>query len=308
MIRVRQWGSGVVITMLLALVSTAPPVFGQSGTALRISPPNFEIEAEPGQVVAQQIRVSNRGDSTLPISMQIAGFEPTGQEGQVALTEGGQAEFGVVTWTTVTPQEFTLASGDEQVVTFLIVIPDNAPPGGQYMSILASLGSGGTTQGVTVGQRIGALVLLRVTGEVVEQVELTTLGAPALASKGPITFDVVVSNTGNVHVRPAGVITIKDTFGKEIEKLTLEQKNVLPGSERAFSATWDTGWRMGRYTAEYLGFYGAGNIPLDGSISVVIFPWPIALPVLAFMTLLTFIIVRGRKRLARTFRVLVGRE
>ncbi len=254
MIRVRQRKSVVVITILLALVSTAPPVLGQSGTSLRISPPNFEIEAEPGQVVAQVIRVSNRGDSPLPITMQIAGFQPTGQQGQVALSEEKEAEFGVVTWTTVTPKEFTLASGDEQEVTFLIVVPDSAPPGGQYMSILASLGGGDATQGVTVGQRIGSLILLRVAGEVVEKVELTSLDAPALASKGPINFDVLVSNIGNVHVSPAGVITIKDTFGNEIEKLTLEQRNVLPGSERAFSATWDTGWRMGRYTAEYRGF------------------------------------------------------
>ena len=303
----------MLIATLLVVAATTSTVTGQGGTGIRISPPNFELEAKPGETVAQQIRVSNQGSGPLPITMQVAGFTPTGQEGQVALTEEEQAEFGIVSWITVTPNEFLLQPGDQpgdqQEVTFLIEIPENAPPGGHYVSILASIGSGAATQGgVAVGQRIGSLVLLRVAGEIVEQAELAKLSAPALAAKGPITLDVLVRNTGNVHIRPAGVITVKGTFGGEITKLPLEQKNVLPDSERAFSATWDTGWRIGRYTAEYTGFYGSANTAVEGSVSVIIFPWPIALPVLAVLALFVYGVIRGRQRLTRTFRVLTGRE
>ena len=52
--------------MVMVLAASA---LGQTGTALRISPPNFDLEAEPGQVIAQQIRVSNRGETAIPITM-----------------------------------------------------------------------------------------------------------------------------------------------------------------------------------------------------------------------------------------------
>ena len=68
--------AAVLIVTLLVAATTTSTVSGQGGTGLRISPPNFELEAEPGQTVAQQIRVSNRGDGPLPIAMQVAGFTP----------------------------------------------------------------------------------------------------------------------------------------------------------------------------------------------------------------------------------------
>ena len=293
---------------LLLLLATFNTVAGQTGTALRISPPNFQLEAEPGQVVVQQIRVTNRGEAPLPVTMQIAGFTPVGQEGQVVLTEEEQVGFGIVSWITVTPREFLLLPAQEEVVTFLIEIPEDAPPGGHYASILASIGGGEASQGVTVGQRIGSLVILRVAGEAIERADLVSLGAPGLAAKGPILFNVVVRNSGNVHLRPAGLLTVKSTFGGEITKLILEQKNVLPDSERAFDAVWDTGWRLGRYTIEYQGFYGTGPTLLTGSTVVYIFPWPIVLPLLAIFAVFAYLIVRLRQRFSRAFRVLAGRE
>ena len=290
-----------------AVAAGGAGVSGQTGTALRISPPNFEITAEPGQVVAQQIRVSNRGDSPIPITMQIAGFRPQGQEGQVELTEEEEAEFGILTWTTVSPSEFVLEPGAEEAVTFLIEVPDNAPPGGHYMSILAKLGSSGG-QGLAVGQRIGSLVLLRVAGEVVEQAQLADFAAPSFAAKGPIDFDVVLRNTGNVHLRPVGEVVITGTFGGEVAKLPLEQRNILPESERVFSATWETGWNLGRYTAEYTGIYGSSSTNLKGSTTVILFPWPIILPIAVVLGLLAFMVVRARARIARSFRVLAGRD
>ena len=121
-------------------------------------------------------------------------------------------------------------------------------------------------------------------------------------------FNVVVRNSGNVHLRPAGLLTVKSTFGGEITKLILEQKNVLPDSERAFDAVWDTGWRLGRYTIEYQGFYGTGPTLLTGSTVVYIFPWPIVLPLLAIFAVFAYLIVRLRQRFSRAFRVLAGRE
>ncbi len=129
-----------------------------------------------------------------------------------------------------------------------------------------------------------------------------------MASKGPIDVSDLIENSGNVHVRATGLIVVKGTFGGEITKVTLAQENVLPDSQRLFKGTWDTGWRLGRYTIEHEGVYGSGNSLLTGSTSVIIFPWPIVLPVLAVLAFFGFVMFRGRRQLARTVRVLMGRE
>jgi len=147
----------------------------QVPTSIQISSPNFEILADPGEVVARTIRVTNRGESPLPVTMQVSGFPPTGQEGQAVLSDEEAGEFSIVTWTTVTPKEFLLPPAGVQDVTFIIAIPENSPSGGQYASILASIGGGTTAQGLSVGQRIGALVLLRVAGDVIESADSSSL-------------------------------------------------------------------------------------------------------------------------------------
>ena len=294
--------------IVLVLAVTASAVSAQTGIAIRISPPNFELQADPGQTVAQQIKVSNHGDAPLLVTMQLATFQPAGQGGGAVLAEDEQSEFGVASWTIVTPKEMLLQRGEEKAVAFVIQVPPNAPPGGQYLAILASVGTGTMVEGLMVGQRVGSLVLLEVSGEIVEQAQVAEFTAPALAAKGPINFAVVVRNSGNVHIRPAGGIAIKGTFGGEIVKLPLEQNNVLPKSSREFSTTWDAGWRMGRYTAEYTGVYGSKNSVMQQSASVIIFPWPIALPVLAVVALLAYLIIKSRKRIARSFKVLAVRE
>ncbi|MFQ5860425.1 MAG: hypothetical protein ACE5IG_02605 [Dehalococcoidia bacterium] len=299
--------SGLVLVALLVSMLGTSAVHGQGGIAIRISPPNFELEADPGQVVAQQIRVTNRGEAPIPITMEVAGFTPTGQEGQVALTEDEEVR-GIVTWLTVSPRSFVLEPDQEQQVTFVIEVPLDAEPGGHYASILASVGATTQAGAVAVGQRVGSLVLLRVSGEVIEQARVTSFSVPGLSAKGPIPLDILVENTGNVHVRPAGEIIVKGTFGGEVARIPVEQKAVLPGSPRTFSVTWDTGWKIGRYTAEYIGFYGSSNQQFVGTASFVIFPWPIALPILGVLALLAFGIVRGRQRLARAVRILSGRE
>jgi len=259
--------------------------------------------------VAQDIEVANRGDGALPITMNASGFVPAGTQGGADLSDDAT---GVVDWTSVSPKEFVLEPGQKQTVTFLITIPANETPGGHYLSILSSLGSesaqGGEGGAVTVGQRIGSLVLLRVAGEVIEDLSVTSFSAPSLAAKGPIEFKLLDKNEGTVHVRPAGQITITNTFGSEVAQIGLDAQNVLPDSEREFVAVWDTGWTIGLFTAEYVAVYGSDGSVAKASTTVIIFPWPIATPVLVLILGLALVIIKGRRRLSRTFGVLFGGE
>ena len=293
---------------VLAVVAASSVASAQQGTGLRVSPPRFEIQGDPGQVIAQEIVVSNQGQSPLPITMTAAGFGAAGTTGNPQLDE--TITTGVVAWTSISPKNFVLPAGESQTVTYIIEIPENAPPGGHYLTILAAISSGSSEggTGITVGQRVGSLVLLSVSGDVVEKLEVSQFSAPSLAAKGPIDLSLLVKNSGNVHLRPIGKITIKSMLGGDPVELIIEPQNVLPNSEREFKATWDVGWKIGRYTAEYSALYGDSNAEVVRTASIIIFPWPIFLPIFVVFFGFAFLIFLARKRLARTFRVLIKGE
>ena len=163
----------------MALAALGAPPAAAQDLGISISPPNFELNAQPGQVVSQEIVVSNHGGGgAIPIRIDATGFEPAGNLGQATITN---RQTDVVTWTLVSPKEFILEPGGLQAVRFIIDVPPDAPPGGHYLSILASLDAGG---GVSVGQRVGALVLLRVAGEVKEELRVAAFTGPGLAARG----------------------------------------------------------------------------------------------------------------------------
>ena len=97
-------------------------------------------------------------------------------------------------------------------------------------------------------------------------------------------------------------------FGSEVARLPVPEENILPGSERALSVTWDAGWQIGLFTAEYVGVYGAQNSVVQGRSTLVVFPWHVALPALAALALALLVGIRGRRWIRRRIDVLLGKE
>lgn len=298
----------MVLAALIAALGFAGRAEGQ-GVSIRISPPNFQFEVDPGENLAQTLTVTNPGQIALPVTMSVSKFAPAGPGGQAQLVADDGDPASVTRWLTLSPMSFILEPGQSQKVTVIITVPQDAPPGGQYASVLASIGTGATTgSSLGVGQQIGALLLLRVKGEVLETALVSGISAPTLKNKGPVDLSVTVENTGNVHIKPVGQLVIKSTFGKEVAKLSIPPENILPRSDRTFTVKWDTGWGLGRYTATYTGVFGQTSQNITASQSFFIFPWTIFLPVLLVVLLFALLLVRIRKRIARAVRVLASGE
>ena len=120
---------------------------------------------------------------------------------------------------------------------------------------------------------------------------LVNLFGPKIS--GPAFFE----NTGSVHVRPRGLITITNWRDKKVADVEFPQKNVLPGSKRKVETSWDVKWLFGKYTATVVGSYGTSNTPLSPwVVSFWVFPWKIGSVVggTAFLILLFFFLTRRR--------------
>jgi len=256
----------IFATVLLSVGATAPALAQTDGTAIKISPVLFDdLTANPGEQLSGVISVSNPGNDTLTLYPEAQNFLPKeGNEEGVPETTTEDTPYALSDWITFNLTKVDLAPGQKEDVKFFINIPNDAIPGGHYGTLVfttkAGEGSPESTQ-LKVESGVGALVLLRVNGNIVEKgevAEFSNSGVVGSPTERKVDFTLRFKNTGNTHVKPTGTITITNWLGSEVDQFALEGENVLPGSTRKIVTSWDVANRTlyGKYTATLEGTYG----------------------------------------------------
>ena len=198
------------------LINTASAQKGEVG--INISPLTFELTANPGDVLTNKLKVYNPTENIIGIKMEVEDFTVTGEMGEVIIEPAETETYSLAAWITTEPIEFTLGPREQKFVNFTLKVPENAEPGGHYGSVLAStVGAiGEEVIGTTIAQKVGALVLLTVAGEIKESLLVKEFSAPSFLEYGPVPFIIRFENTGTVHVRPRGFIVITDWRDKKV--------------------------------------------------------------------------------------------
>ncbi len=274
-------------------------------SAISISPLTFELTANPGETVKNKIKIYNPSNQPVFINMEVEDFTAVGETGSVVVQESDDETYSLARWVNLSPTEFTLSPNERKIVDFTINIPADGEPGGHYGSILASVSPPEVSGGSGIAQKVGALVLLSVAGEVNEKLIVKEFDAGKFYEKTPVDFLLRFENLGSVHARPRGFISITNMLGKKEIDIAFAQKNVLPNSIRKIDVRWDPPLAIGKYTATLVANYGVTNSPLSAVTSFWVFPWKMALVILVILIVVIIILVRSRKRLRLAFKVLL---
>jgi len=298
---------------LFVLALSVPLVFGQTEqqveqVTLSLSPQTFDISANPGETIKNSFKIVNGSDEAITLDATIKNFTVNGEEGGVTLTEEA-TNWSVSDWVNVSPTKSTIDARGSQVYDFVINVPTSAEPGSHFGAIILKSESVQIDPvGPSVSQEIGPLILIKVAGDVTEEASIASFGSTqAVWTRGPVELETRVENTGNVHFKPTGTITIKNMFGSEVTTINLQEQNVLPDSIRRLVDEWDPGvFAFGRYTADLSLVYGDQDVILTSSTSFFVFPMLMSIIVLGGIVLL-IVIIKGRHRLAEAGRALSGR-
>lgn len=280
---------------------------------LSISPVTFELTGNPGDVLVNKLRIFNSSNANVAINMEIEDFAVAGEEGEVIVREAENETYSLAKWISVNPSSFTLGPNEQKFVDFIITIPLNAEPGGKYGSVLAGtrgiMSPDEEMTGAAVSAKVGALVLLTVSGDVVESLGIKEFSVPSFSETGSIPFTIRFENKGTVHVRPRGFVTITDWRGKKAIDIEFPQHIIIPGAIRKITTEWNKKWLFGRYTATLVGNYGTGNVPLSPPVVVFwVFPWRIVLGLFLGLLLVITYFVKTRKRWKMALKILVKGE
>jgi len=264
--------------------------------SIEISPPSLELEVNPGQTTTITTKVRNKGNIAYEMTPRIEDFTASGEEGQVELIDKGP--WAISSWSDITPKSFTLDPKQEQDVQVTINVPPQNIGGGKYGAIVFSVQGKASANTAAVNQEIASLFLLRVSGPVQESLQAVDFTAPSFIEFGPVPLSLRLQNTGNVHVRTTGVISIMNMLGKKVADLVIPPTNVFPQAKRVITTSFEDQFLIGPYQAVAIVYYGTGNQSITTYTPFFAFPVRIVAGIV-ILILVLFIIRKYTQRKRR---------
>ncbi len=273
-----------------------------SKQSLEISPPSQEVKSEAGTTIAVKSKIRNRSDRAVKIRVRIEDFTSSGQEGQVAFVNNGSDS--LTNWTVLDIDSFSLRPNESKEVLARVTLPEDVA-GGHYGSFVFAVDGGDPgPNAAALSQELASLFLVRVGGAVSEELIMTDLEAPKFAEFGPIPFVLKFKNSGNVHLKPFGLLNVRNIFGKTVKDIVVRgETNIFPGASRVIRVSLDDKYLIGPYTVQALINYGEKNNFLTMTTTFFAFPARILVVIL----LVIFILYKGRKRIVKAYKALAGK-
>lgn len=292
----------ISVLFLTITVSFIRAQFDLGGQSLEISPPTQEMSADPGQTITLKAKIRNRTTATVPIKVRLEDFIAQGEEGSVALSSNSQ--WPITSWAILSPTEFSLKPGESNEVQAVIKIPSSGVAGGRYGSFVFRVVGSGEKGAASLSQEIGSLFLIRINGPVTEKITIDSFKAPVFSEFGPVTFSINYANSGNIHLKPSGIISITDMFGNKSADVKVEGTNVFPEAKRIVNAKWDKQFLIGRYNATALIYTGSEkNETMTATTHFIVFP--IRYAVIGIVVLVALYLLR--RRLSKAYKALAGK-
>ena len=293
-------GFGFAFLLSQASLSLAQSL--STGQGLSISPFLLERQMDKGDTTNEIIDITNTSDKPLPVDVTINDFVPVGTNGREEFLDPGQGDphYSLSSWITIksSPKQI-LQPHEKTEISFSITAPMNAEEGGHYGAILFSSQLGGLEgTGTAVQQKLGAIILVKL-GKALEDGQIVKFGPQhTFYNYPPVTFNTSFTNTGNVHVKPRGSISIYNWFGKKVANVLVNENanNVLAKTQRDFASTWKDTFAFGHYRAEVKLVYGDGGQVVTATASFWVIPWKLVLIIILLLFVLTLLSIYGIKR------------
>ena len=329
---------GASLALLVLLVGVAPASAATSGSSGLSITPRKDYVINPGKTVHDKLRIGNlSGSDDLKVSLRLVDFTFTNESGTPKLflaDNAPQTAWSLKPFTTL-PKSVVVPAGQTKLVNYSITIPKNQGAGSYYSAVMYQ--AGGTGAGnLSLNASGVSLVFVSVPGIVHEDLQVKKLGAYASEDNGvtgkfifialgnaPKMIGYTVKNGGNVAEAPAGSLTLKDMFGRQIKTVsstnvnsslaligqtrlfttcikTVQQKIQLEGGTSTNTACTNPGLIPGRYTVSLDLFYGQnGNQTKEvtATASFWYLPWWFLIAIAVVILLIVWFVFWVRRKL-----------
>jgi hypothetical protein len=303
----------IFILILFCSMILVGPASAQESAALKLSitPPLFKVNMNPGETWSSVVKLVNNNSYPVTVYAEVLDFKsgPAGGVEFIKDSAGGSDKNSLSGWVDINREPLTIAPQQSAELPFFIKLPADADPGGHYAAILAgSKPPADKPEGsaIKISSMLASLILVRVSGEVVERGEIREFSVDKSVS-GDLSakFKVTFANTGNTHLVPQGEIKLTNFWGETRAIFPISQKssfgNVLPDSVKEWEFEWhgsSTIMDTGRMRADLVIGYGEEATQTDAR---TIYFWTLALKPMATALGIIILILLGIILLIRRY-------
>jgi hypothetical protein len=313
----------ILSTFLFVLTFSALPIVKAQETTppssinIEVSPLFFELTGVPGDKISKEIRVFNGSETdTQDYTLSLQPFKGT-ETGQAYIVDSEDPAYSLKDWVTFSVKDFTLKPKEAKTFSYTINIPKNAEPGGRYGSVIVSTtvknlnpdeGTGASTV-----QKVGSLVLLTIPGKITYRASIKDFFTDKkVYLQMPVGMKLRIHNDSTVHIKPTGIISISNMFGKETGTVDVPPRITLPGNDRFFEMSYDKKDNQFLWPGVYKALLGVnygegtGADSMTRTISFVYLPWWFIISLIALIVII-FLAITKRKNIALAYKVLSGK-
>lgn len=184
-----------------------------------------DVEVQPGETISLEAEVVNWAPDPVSLRLYKTNAWNAANGGYLA-GDYGEDLVGSAVWIDIATQDIELSSVSSQVISFTVSVPEETEPGQYISSLVAETvdsmpvpGEENLTHRIRYSMSVGILV----PGEMVPAFEI---GEAVVIEEN---FEVTIINTGNILVRPAGSMEIKNSSGDVVISSPIEMKAVYAG-------------------------------------------------------------------------------
>lgn len=306
--------SMVSIVAVPALAATQSPS-GGAGSGLKVSPVTTNLVMNKGETHTVTVYVQNVTKDAISLQAIIndftAGDNETGQP-QLILDPNQYAPTHSLKRYVAPIGNFTLQPGEQKGISVNIAIPQSAAAGGYYGAVRFAPASVSGGSNVTLSASVGSLILVKVPGEVKEDLKLLSMDVRTSPDESPrvvftsnsgLVAAVRFQNQGDVQEQPFGKLLLKQG-DKQLASYEINNDtprgNVLPDSTRKFTINLDKVGMFGQYTIVGNFGYGSNGQLLTGQTTFYVIPVGLIIAAIVVLLLIAFAIF-GLPRLVKAY-------
>jgi len=229
----------IAICMPLLFYVSLKQVMADISFAGVVSPPRFELQGKPGDVIRNVVLIGNDALKPAHYHIRTADWDLDEQYGVVIHPPELQPD-SCRPWTRIERRELKLAPQQNRKFRFEIKIPEDAKTGECRLAILVeqttesavTLSVGNDIQ-IPLTGRLGVIIYVKV-GDAQPKLEFQEIGLSDV--NGRMLPVAMIRNTGNAHGRPVGIIEGTDN-NKQFLEFIVSPLAILPGETRAIPLT-----------------------------------------------------------------------
>ncbi len=284
--------------------------------SLGYAPVSQELKINPGTTYKDSVTIWNLSEDEIEYFITIRGFKQLedhpgtaillSEEQDLVSTTSASSWFEIETESILVPSQYNFE------LDFSITVPEDNSPGEYYAQIFFFTDQKSDLQDAvrTVNNIGGGPTFLIKTGDdLTESMDLLEFKSTKKIYESPnITLNTSISNTGNTHIKPKGIIVLRNILNQELATFEFNptEQAILRDTIATYITKWDSNYLLtdegklavGPINAELTINYKSdspGYSPIIGNTSFWIFQWKLALAILGLIVLILWTIRTIRK-------------